>query len=59
MLEAGPQTGCRGYLQAHPEQVHRIEAPNDHFVIDVDTEHDLETLAARGVKLDPPRENPP
>lgn len=52
VLEAGPAIGCRGWLAAHPEQVVRLDAPNDHFVVDVDTVQDLERLAARGVKIE-------
>ncbi len=55
VLAAGPAIGCRGYLEANRGQVHRVEAPNDHFVIDVDTARDIDELAARGVLLEPPR----
>ncbi len=58
VLDAGPAIGCRGYLAAHPAQVHRIEAPNDHFVVDLDTKEDVEALANRGIRLDPPRADP-
>lgn len=43
--------GVRGYLAAHPERAHRVEAPNDHFVVDIDTPADLERLAARGLRI--------
>lgn len=49
VLEAGPATGCRGWLAANPQRVHRIETPNDHFVVDLDTPEDLARLANRGV----------
>lgn len=50
ILEAGPTVGARGYLAAHPALVHRVEAPNDHFVVDVDTVDDLARLAERGLR---------
>lgn len=56
VLAAGPALGCRGYLQAHPQLVHRLSAPNDHFVVDVDTTADIDDLAARGIRLEPPRD---
>ncbi|MCO5101624.1 MAG: nucleotidyltransferase family protein [Burkholderiaceae bacterium] len=54
VLEAGPSTGCRGWLAAHPQRVHRIEAPNDHFVVDLDTPEDAARLARRGLLVEPP-----
>jgi len=51
VLEAGPATGCRGWLAAHPEHVHRIETPNDHFVVDLDTPGDIAKLASRGIHV--------
>ncbi|HEY0879812.1 MAG TPA: nucleotidyltransferase family protein [Zeimonas sp.] len=51
VLQAGSAIGCRGYLAAHPEQVHRIETPNDHFVVDLDTPADAARLAQRGLRL--------
>lgn len=50
ILAAGPGSGARGHLAAHPAQVHRVEAPNDHFVVDVDTIDDLAQLAGRGLR---------
>ncbi len=50
ILAAGPSTGCRGFLAANPAQVHRIAAPNPHFVLDIDTADDLARLAASGVR---------
>ncbi|GMV01536.1 MAG: nucleotidyltransferase family protein [Burkholderiaceae bacterium] len=50
ILEAGPAVGARGYLAAHPSLVHRVETPNDHFVVDVDTADDLARLAGRGLR---------
>lgn len=54
ILAAGPSTGARGHLAAHPALVHRVEAPNDHFVVDVDTVDDLGRLAARGLRTSAP-----
>ncbi|MBN9462771.1 MAG: nucleotidyltransferase family protein [Burkholderiales bacterium] len=51
ILAAGPDTGCRGYLAANPQRVHRVTAPNDHFVVDIDTAEDLARLAGRGVRV--------
>jgi len=50
ILAAGPSTGARGHLAGHPERVRRVEVPNDHYVVDVDTTDDLARLAERGVR---------
>lgn len=39
--------GLRAYIDAHPDAVLRAPAPNDHFVIDIDTPEDLARLEAR------------
>lgn len=52
VLQAGPSLGCRGWLAANPQRVHRLQTPNDHFVVDLDTPEDLEKLARRGVRLE-------
>lgn len=52
VLAAGPATGCRGWLAAHPERVHRVETPNDHHVVDLDTPKDLARLASRGLEIE-------
>lgn len=54
VLDAGPSTGCRGWLAAHPERVHRFETPNDHFIVDLDTPEDAAQLAKRGVQVSAP-----
>lgn len=54
ILAAGPESGARGHLAAHPALVHRLETPNDHFVVDVDTVDDLGRLAARGLRTSAP-----
>ncbi len=48
MLAGDAALGVRGFLDAQPQRVHKIEAPNDHFVFDVDTPADLARLAGRG-----------
>lgn len=55
VLAAGPAAGgCRGWLAAHPQKVHRIETPNDHFVVDLDTPEDAARLAQRSIVVEPP-----
>jgi len=54
VLQAGPVPGCRGWLAANPQRSHRIETPNDHFVVDLDTPEDAARLAQRGVVVEPP-----
>lgn len=36
-----PDAAARDYIEANPHCVRRYEAPNDHFVIDIDTPGDL------------------
>lgn len=45
-VEAAPD-GLRGYLQRHPEQVHRFQVETDHYFVDLDTVDDLDALEAR------------
>lgn len=54
VLQAGPVPGCRGWLAANPQRVHRVETPNDRFVVDLDTPEDAARLAQRGVVVEPP-----
>lgn len=54
ILAAGPSSGARGHLAMHPALVHRVETPNDHFVVDVDTVDDLGRLAAHGLRISAP-----
>ncbi len=45
---AGPDDrGLRGFIDDHRELVRRWEAPNDHFVFDLDTADDVAALRAR------------
>lgn len=55
ILDAGPGVGARGYLAAHPALVRRVEAPNDHFVVDIDTVDDLASLGGRGLRTAIPK----
>lgn len=47
VLEGGEEASLRDYIDTHPERVLRMPAPNDHFVIDIDTPEDLARLEAR------------
>lgn len=47
VLAGDGASGLRGYIDAHPERALRIEAPNDHFVFDVDTPDDVARLEER------------
>ena len=47
VLAAADDAGLRAYIDAHPHQVQRVAAPNDHFIVDVDTPEDLARLEAR------------
>jgi molybdenum cofactor cytidylyltransferase len=39
--------GCRQWLLAHPERVHRFDTDNQHYCVDVDTPEDLQRFAER------------
>lgn len=54
VLVGGPAIGCRGFLAANPSRVHRVAAPNDHFVVDLDTAADVAAVQARGLRLELP-----
>ena len=46
---------CREYMQLHPEAVWRHPATRDHFVVDLDTEADLQMLVQRtGLRVERP-----
>jgi molybdenum cofactor cytidylyltransferase len=52
ILASGPGADCRSFIDAHPERTRRYEAPNSHFVTDIDTPEDLrllETIGLRGI----------
>ena len=52
---AGGQGGLRGWIDAHPEAVHRYRTANCHFITDLDTPQDLQHLAtATGLAVDLP-----
>lgn len=56
VLAGGPVPGCRGWLAAHPQRVRRVEAPNDHFIVDLDTPADVGRLRQRGLTVRLPDE---
>jgi CTP:molybdopterin cytidylyltransferase MocA/xanthine/CO dehydrogenase XdhC/CoxF family maturation factor len=41
-LERGTNFGCRQFLDENPERVYRWQAPNDHYVRDVDAPEDYQ-----------------
>ncbi|MFN7571864.1 MAG: NTP transferase domain-containing protein [Betaproteobacteria bacterium] len=47
IVAAGASVGCRRWIDEHPQLVTRFEAPNDHYVVDLDTAEDLTALRAR------------
>lgn len=46
-LARGTNFGCRRFIDESPERVYRWQAPNDHFVRDVDEPADYQALLAR------------
>ena len=38
--------GCRKYIDAHPELVHRFEVPNNHYMTDIDTPEEANLFGA-------------
>jgi molybdenum cofactor cytidylyltransferase len=52
IVAAGPGADCRSFVDANPSRTLRHEAPNSHFVTDLDTPEDLrlfETLGPTGI----------
>jgi molybdenum cofactor cytidylyltransferase len=47
MRAEGRNAACRAFIDRHPELTMRYYAPNDHFVIDIDTPIDLAAFEAR------------
>lgn len=47
ILAGGHNVGCRQFVANNPELVEIDEAPNDHFVVDLDTNEDLYALEKR------------
>ena len=43
LAAGGVNVGCRNLIERHPEAVVRIEAPNPHYVQDIDTPTAYET----------------
>jgi molybdenum cofactor cytidylyltransferase len=52
VLAGDRNLGCRQFIAENPGLVEVFEAPNDHFVVDLDTEADLQALEKRlGLRL--------
>ena len=47
ILASGKVMVCRNFMDQHPELVHQWQTQNDHYVVDIDTPKDLETIAAQ------------
>lgn len=47
LLAGASESTGRGFFAANPELARRYEAPNDHFVIDIDTPDDLDAFSGR------------
>jgi molybdenum cofactor cytidylyltransferase len=39
--------GCRQWIAAHPQRVHRFDTDNQHYCVDVDTPEDVDRFAER------------
>jgi molybdenum cofactor cytidylyltransferase len=56
ILSSGENLGCRRFIEQNPELVSIFETDNDHFVIDLDTQEDIDNLEKRlGLPLKVPR----
>jgi molybdenum cofactor cytidylyltransferase len=49
ILASGPGADCRSFIDANPERTRRYEAPNSHFVTDIDTPEDLRLFETLGL----------
>lgn len=47
ILAEGPGSGCRQFIDRHPELVARLDMTDDHVVFDLDTPQDYERLQQR------------
>jgi xanthine dehydrogenase accessory factor len=47
IVASGPDASCRDFLDRNPDRVRRYEAPNDHFISDIDAPDDLRAFAER------------
>lgn len=56
LLAGGPGMGGQQWAAAHPQALYRWVTGNRHYVTDVDSPQDLETLAAQGLRLQWPDE---
>lgn len=46
VLAGDARFGCRQWLDAHPEQVARVETGNRHYCVDIDTPEDIDAFAS-------------
>jgi len=52
LLAGGLKGGLRGYIDEHPEEVHRFVTGNPNFTLDLDTREDVEQLSrSRGLQI--------
>jgi len=47
VLTGDGYAGCREWLDAHPEQVVRMETTNQHYCVDIDSFDDIDAFAAK------------
>ena len=47
ILAGGANYGCRRLIERHPEKVCPVQAPNDHFLRDIDTPESYAALSGR------------
>jgi molybdenum cofactor cytidylyltransferase len=47
VLKGDTYSGCRQWLDAHPDQVARMETDNHHYCVDIDSPEDIDSFAVR------------
>lgn len=47
ILSGAVDFGCRQWIAAHPQQVHRFDTDNHHYRVDLDTPEDLQRFSER------------
>jgi len=47
VLAGDARFGCRQWLDAHPEQVARMETSNHHYRVDIDSPEDIDAFAIK------------
>jgi molybdenum cofactor cytidylyltransferase len=47
ILDGGANYGCRRLIERHPEKVCTVQAPNDHFLRDIDTPESYAALSGQ------------